>query len=99
MDLFGVGTATFRAEPGLAYPGGHEGLSTDGLDVPDGDGMLVLSVGAMLVTMQNRLVIVGPHFPDAVFPPVRPGCDAVADRSGALAATDRGCGVAAPPSG
>jgi glyoxylase-like metal-dependent hydrolase (beta-lactamase superfamily II) len=63
----------FRAEPGVAYPAGSEGLSADGLDVLDDDGMLVLSVGAVLLTTGDRRVLVDAGIGARTIPLVRPG--------------------------
>ncbi|QHF21669.1 MBL fold metallo-hydrolase [Rathayibacter sp. VKM Ac-2762] len=75
----------FRAEPGLAYPRGDDALAADGPDVLDDDGMLVLSVGAVLATTADRRVLIDAGIGDRTIPLVRPG--AVRDaymRGGAL---------------
>ena len=78
LDLGGI-TLTyvpdgeFRAEPGLAYPNGHEDMLSDGLDVLDDDGMLVLSVGAILVSTNDRHVLVDTGIGQRTIPLVRPG--------------------------
>jgi glyoxylase-like metal-dependent hydrolase (beta-lactamase superfamily II) len=55
LDL-GEVTVTFvpdgeiRVDPRMAYPRGHEPIHADGLAVTDEDGMLLLSVGGILIT-------------------------------------------------
>lgn len=99
LDLGGI-TLTyvpdgeFRAEPGIAYPHGHEDVLTDGLDVLDDDGMLVLSVGAILVTTHDRRVLVDTGIGDRTIPLVRPGADRDAFmRGGMLLENLRALGV------
>jgi glyoxylase-like metal-dependent hydrolase (beta-lactamase superfamily II) len=99
LDLGGI-TLTyvpdgeFRAEPGVAYPAGHEDLFTDGLDVVDADGMLVLSVGAVLLTTGDRRVLVDAGIGARTIPLVRPGTSQDAYmRGGALLQNLRELGV------
>ncbi|WP_432570231.1 MBL fold metallo-hydrolase [Kineococcus sp. SYSU DK005] len=78
LDLGGttltyVPDGEFRAEPAVAYPSGHEDLFTDGLDVVDENGMLVLSVGALLLTTGDRRVLVDAGIGARTIPLVRPG--------------------------
>lgn len=63
----------FRAEPGVAYPAGHDDLFADDLDVVDGDGLLVLSVGAVLISTGERRVLVDAGIGARTIPLVRPG--------------------------
>jgi glyoxylase-like metal-dependent hydrolase (beta-lactamase superfamily II) len=78
LDLGGI-TLTyvpdgeFRAEPGLAYPRGHDAMLSDGLDVLDDDGMLVLSIGAVLIRTSERRVLVDAGIGRRTIPLVRPG--------------------------
>ena len=78
LDLGGI-TLTyvpdgeFRAEPALAYPRGHDAVLSDGLDVLDDDGMLVLSVGAILISTQGRRILVDAGIGRRTIPLVRPG--------------------------
>jgi glyoxylase-like metal-dependent hydrolase (beta-lactamase superfamily II) len=84
LDLGGI-TLTyipdgeFRAEPALAYPSGHEAMLSDDLDVVDDDGMLVLSIGAVLISTPDRKVLVdtgigiGIGIGNRTIPLVRPG--------------------------
>jgi glyoxylase-like metal-dependent hydrolase (beta-lactamase superfamily II) len=78
LDLGGI-TLTyvpdgeFRAEPSVAYPAGHDSLFSDGLDVVDEDGMLVLSVGAILITTADRRVLVDAGLGARTIPLPRPG--------------------------
>jgi len=78
LDLGGI-TLTyvpdgeFRAEPSVAYPTGHDGLFSDGLDVVDEDGMLVLSVGAILLTTGDQRVLVDTGIGARTIPLARPG--------------------------
>ncbi|WP_420369432.1 MBL fold metallo-hydrolase [Curtobacterium sp. L1-20] len=78
LDLGGI-TLTyvpdgeFRAEPGLAYPRGSDAMLSDGLDVVDDDGMLVLSVGAILISTGGRRVLVDTGIGRRTIPLVRPG--------------------------
>lgn len=99
LDLGGV-TLTyvpdgeFRAEPGLAYPGGHDVVLDDGLDVLDDDGMLVLSVGAILISTAGRRVLVDAGIGARTIPLVRPGTTRDASmRGGALLENLRTLGV------
>jgi glyoxylase-like metal-dependent hydrolase (beta-lactamase superfamily II) len=99
LDLGGttltyVPDGEFRAEPGVAYPTGHAGLLADGLDVLDEDGMLVLSVGAILVTTATRRVLVDTGIGARTIPLVRPGTTRDAYmRGGALLRNLRELGV------
>jgi len=72
----------FRADPVLAYPAGHDALLGDGLDVLDDDGMLVLSVGAVLVTTGGRRVLVDAGIGDRTIPLTPPGSDRPASMHG-----------------
>ena len=66
LDL-GEVTVTFvpdgeiRVDPRMAYPRGHEPIHADGLAVTDEDGMLLLSVGGILITTgeHHTLIDVG----------------------------------------
>ena len=84
----------FRAEPAVAYPAGHQDLFADGLEVLDEDGMLVLSVGAVLVTTGDRRVLVDAGIGARTIPLVRPGTtrDALM-RGGALLQNLQALGV------
>lgn len=78
LDLGGttltyVPDGEFRAEPSVAYPGGHDHLFSDGLDVTDENGMVVLSVGAILLTTGDRRVLVDAGLGARTIPLVRPG--------------------------
>ncbi|GAA3552418.1 MBL fold metallo-hydrolase [Microlunatus spumicola] len=63
----------FRAEPAVAYPHGHDRLFGDGLDVVDEDGMVVLSVGALLLVSGDHRVLVDAGIGARTIPLVRPG--------------------------
>lgn len=77
LDLGGI-TLTyvpdgeFRAEPWLAYPTGHDAIAS-GPGVLDDDGMLVLSVGAVLLRSGSRCVLVDAGIGPRTIPLVRPG--------------------------
>lgn len=73
ITLTYVPDGEFRAEPGLAYPHGHDDMLSDGLDVLDDDGMLVLSVGAILISTNERRVLVDAGIGRRTIPLVRPG--------------------------
>lgn len=78
LDLGGI-TLTYvpdgelRAEPAVAYPTGQDGLLDDDLDVVDEDGMLVLSIGAILLTTGDRRVLLDTGIGARTIPLVRPG--------------------------
>lgn len=78
LDLGGI-TLTYlpdgelRADPAVAFPAGHDDVFTDGLDVVDDDGMLVLSIGAILVTTPTRRVLIDTGIGDRTIPLIRPG--------------------------
>jgi len=99
LDLGGVvltyvPDGEFRAEPAVAYPYGHEQLTSDGLDVLDGHGMVVLSVGAVLLTTGDRHVLVDAGLGPRTIPLVRPGTTRDAYmRGGALLTNLRALGV------
>jgi glyoxylase-like metal-dependent hydrolase (beta-lactamase superfamily II) len=99
LDLGGISLTyvpdgEFRAEPSVAYPTGHEGLFSDGLDVVDEDGMLVLSVGAILLTTGDRRVLVDAGIGARTIPLVRPGTTRDAYmRGGTLLQNLHGLGV------
>lgn len=87
LDLGGttltyVPDGEFRAEPAVAYPGPAEGLFADGLDVLDEDGMLVLSVGAVLVSTPTRRVLVDAGVGARTIPLPRPGASRDASMGG-----------------
>jgi glyoxylase-like metal-dependent hydrolase (beta-lactamase superfamily II) len=99
LDLGGI-TLTyvpdgeFRAEPGLAYPRGHDAVLSDGLEVLDDDGMLVLSVGAVLISTGERRVLVDAGIGRRTIPLVRPGTSRDASmRGGMLLENLRALGV------
>lgn len=99
LDLGGI-TLTyvpdgeFRAEPGLAYPRGHDDMLSDGLEVLDDDGMLVLSVGAVLISTGERRVLVDAGIGRRTIPLVRPGTTRDASmRGGMLLENLRALGV------
>ena len=73
MTLTYVPDGELRAEPAVAYPAGHDDLFSDGLDVVDEDGMLVLSVGAILLSTSDRRVLVDAGLGPRTIPLVRPG--------------------------
>lgn len=73
ISLTFVPDGELRAEPAVAYPAGHEDIFADGLDVVDEDGMLVLSIGAILVTTPTRRVLVDVGIGDRTIPLIRPG--------------------------
>jgi glyoxylase-like metal-dependent hydrolase (beta-lactamase superfamily II) len=84
----------FRADPAIAYPAGHDDLFADGLDVVDEDGMLLLSIGAILVRTPAHRVLIDVGIGDRTIPLVRPGAarDAFM-RGGALLRNLRRLGV------
>ena len=87
LDLGGVvltyvPDGELRAEPAVAYPHGHEQLSSDGLDVVDEHGMVVLSVGAVLLTIGGRRVLVDAGLGARTISLVRPGTTRDAYMSG-----------------
>ena len=99
LDLGGI-TLTyvpdgeFRAEPSVAYPTGHDDLFGDGLDVVDEDGMLVLSVGAVLLTTHDRRLLVDAGIGARTIPLARPGATRDAYmRGGTLLESLRALGV------
>ncbi|WP_158590113.1 MBL fold metallo-hydrolase [Amnibacterium setariae] len=63
----------FRAEPGIAYPTGSDDVLGSGLDVLDADGMLVLSIGAVLVTTPRHRVLIDTGIGDRTIALPRPG--------------------------
>ncbi|PPF77528.1 hypothetical protein C5B96_15505 [Subtercola sp. Z020] len=99
LDLGGI-TLTFvpdgefRAEPQVAYPHGHEHIVGEGLDLVDENGMLVLSVGAVLLRSGDRRVLIDAGIGARNIPLVRPGTthDAYM-RGGALLQNLRALGV------
>lgn len=94
ITLTSVPDGEFRAEPGLAYPTGHDAILSDGLDVLDDEGMLVLSVGAVLLTTGSRCVLVDTGIGPRTIPLARPGWVRDASmRGGALLENLRRVGV------
>jgi glyoxylase-like metal-dependent hydrolase (beta-lactamase superfamily II) len=100
LDLGGV-TLTylpdgeFRAEPGIAYPTGADDLLGAGIDVLDADGMLVLSIGAVLVTSPTHRVLIDTGIGDRTIRLPRPGTTRDAFmRGGALLRSLAAAGVA-----
>jgi glyoxylase-like metal-dependent hydrolase (beta-lactamase superfamily II) len=99
LDLGGISLTyvpdgEFRAEPSVAYPTGHDGLFGDGLDVVDEDGLLVLSVGAVLLTTGDRRVLVDTGIGARTIPLARPGATRDAFmRGGTLLQNLRALGV------
>ncbi|EXG82329.1 MBL fold metallo-hydrolase [Cryptosporangium arvum] len=73
ITLTFVPDGELRADPAVAYPAGHEDIFTDGLDVVDEDGMLLLSIGAILVTAGTSRVLVDVGIGDRRIPLIRPG--------------------------
>ena len=78
LDLGGV-VLTFvpdgelRAEPAMAFPVGAEDVDAAGLGAVDDDGLLVLSIGAVLVTRGDRKVLVDVGIGDRTIPIRLPG--------------------------
>lgn len=78
LDLGGVvltylPDGEFRAEPGIAYPTGSDEVLGTGFDVLDADGMLVLSIGAVLVTTATHRVLIDTGIGDRTIALPRPG--------------------------
>lgn len=94
ITLTYVPDGEFRAEPQVAYPSGHERITGDGLDLVDENGMLVLSVGAVLLRSGDRRVLIDAGIGARNIPLVRPGTthDAYM-RGGALLENLRSLGV------
>jgi glyoxylase-like metal-dependent hydrolase (beta-lactamase superfamily II) len=73
LDL-GEVTVTFvpdgeiRVDPRMAYPHGHEPIHADGLAVTDEDGMLLLSVGSILITNGEHRTLIDVGIGDRTIP-------------------------------
>jgi glyoxylase-like metal-dependent hydrolase (beta-lactamase superfamily II) len=57
-----------RVDPRMAYPHGHEPIHADGLAVTDEDGMLLLSVGGILVTNGEHRTLIDVGIGDRTIP-------------------------------